>query len=87
MPQESVYFGEVSLTGAVRQVSQTPARLKEAAKLGFSRAVMPAASTEGLDAPVGVDAVPSLASLVAAIAARAPRKAALPPREASAQED
>ena len=87
LPQESVYFGEVSLTGAVRQVSQTPARLKEAAKLGFSRAVMPAASTEGLDAPVGVDAVPSLASLVAAIAARAPRKAALPPREASAQED
>ena len=87
LPSESVYFGEVSLTGAVRQVSQTPARLKEAAKLGFSRAVMPAASAEGLDPPVGVDAVPSLATLVAAIAARAPRKAALPPREASAQED
>ena len=30
-----VYFGEVGLSGEVRQVAQAEARLKEAAKLGF----------------------------------------------------
>ncbi|MBB3770260.1 DNA repair protein RadA/Sms [Angulomicrobium tetraedrale] len=42
LPPDSVYFGEVSLTGAVRPVPHAPARLKEAAKLGFNRAVAPA---------------------------------------------
>ena len=32
---DAVYFGEVSLSGAVRPVAQTAARLKEAQKLGF----------------------------------------------------
>jgi DNA repair protein RadA/Sms len=43
-PDDSVYFGEVSLTGAVRAVSHMGQRLKEAAKLGFARAILPAAS-------------------------------------------
>ena len=43
-PEEAVYFGEVSLTGAVRAVAHTDQRLKEAAKLGFARAVLPAAA-------------------------------------------
>jgi DNA repair protein RadA/Sms len=42
-PEDTVYFGEVSLTGAVRTVGHMDQRLKEAAKLGFSRAVVPAA--------------------------------------------
>jgi DNA repair protein RadA/Sms len=46
-PEDSVYFGEVSLTGAVRAVSHMDQRLKEAAKLGFARAVLPQAATEG----------------------------------------
>jgi len=37
----SVYFGEVGLSGEVRQVAQADARLKEAQKLGFDRAVLP----------------------------------------------
>jgi DNA repair protein RadA/Sms len=37
----TVYFGEVGLSGEVRQVAQAEARLKEAAKLGFSQAVLP----------------------------------------------
>jgi DNA repair protein RadA/Sms len=37
----SVYFGEVGLSGEVRQVAQAEARLKEAAKLGFARAWLP----------------------------------------------
>ncbi len=38
LPADAVYFGEVSLSGAVRPVAQTAARLKEAQKLGFMRA-------------------------------------------------
>ena len=39
---DSVYFGEVSLSGALRPAGHTGSRLKEAQKLGFKRAVMPA---------------------------------------------
>ncbi|MBT9368484.1 DNA repair protein RadA [Rhizobium sp. CSW-27] len=46
LPSERVYFGEVSLSGAVRPVSQTAQRLKEAEKLGFSSAMLPASSAE-----------------------------------------
>ncbi len=38
-----VYFGEISLSGAIRPAGHTMSRLKEARKLGFKRAVMPAA--------------------------------------------
>ncbi len=37
----SVYFGEIGLSGEVRQVAQADSRLKEAQKLGFTRAVLP----------------------------------------------
>jgi DNA repair protein RadA/Sms len=40
-PAGAVFFGEVGLAGEVRAVGQMDARLKEAAKLGFERAVMP----------------------------------------------
>jgi DNA repair protein RadA/Sms len=46
-PEDTVYFGEVSLTGAVRAVGHTDQRLKEAAKIGFARAVVPATAAEG----------------------------------------
>jgi DNA repair protein RadA/Sms len=46
-PEDNVYFGEASLTGAVRTVGHMDQRLKEAAKLGFARAVVPAAAAEG----------------------------------------
>ena len=50
-PEDSVYFGEVSLTGAVRAVGHMDQRLKEAAKLGFARAMVPeAASTNAREA-------------------------------------
>jgi DNA repair protein RadA/Sms len=38
-----VYFGEISLSGAVRPAGHMMSRVKEAQKLGFRRAVMPAA--------------------------------------------
>jgi DNA repair protein RadA/Sms len=37
----TVYFGEVSLSGAIRPVSHAAMRLKEAEKLGFTAAVAP----------------------------------------------
>jgi len=42
LPQDCVVFGEISLSGEVRPVSRMDARLKEAAKLGFRRALSPA---------------------------------------------
>ena len=41
LPAQTVYFGEVGLSGAVRPVAHAQARLKEAAKLGFAGAVAP----------------------------------------------
>jgi DNA repair protein RadA/Sms len=46
---QDVYFGEVSLSGAVRPAGHMMSRLKEARKLGFRRAVLPAAGD--LDEP------------------------------------
>ena len=42
LPQDCVVFGEISLSGEVRPVSRMDARMKEAAKLGFRRALGPA---------------------------------------------
>lgn len=41
LPPRAVYFGEVGLSGAVRPVVHAQARLKEAAKLGFTSAIGP----------------------------------------------
>jgi DNA repair protein RadA/Sms len=38
---QTVVFGEISLSGALRPVAQTENRLKEAGKLGFTRAILP----------------------------------------------
>jgi DNA repair protein RadA/Sms len=42
VPAESVAFGEVALSGELRPVAHGPLRLKESAKLGFERALVPA---------------------------------------------
>jgi DNA repair protein RadA/Sms len=71
LPTDAVYFGEVSLSGAVRPVAQTSARLKEAAKLGFGRAVLPeSARGDGGDVGLALNSVGGLTTLVAEIAAR-----------------
>ena len=70
LPSDAVYFGEVSLSGAVRPVAQAASRLKEAAKLGFKGAVVPeAARSERSEPGLTVNEVGSLARLVADIAA------------------
>jgi DNA repair protein RadA/Sms len=44
LPKKLVVFGEVGLTGEVRPVQRGQERLKEAAKLGFERAIIPKAN-------------------------------------------
>lgn len=70
-----VFFGEVGLSGEIRQVAQAEARLREASKLGFEAATLPRRVARG-SAPLA--AVPGLklkeaghlAELVAAFAAK-----------------
>ena len=45
VPVEAVAFGEVALSGEIRPVAHGPLRLKEASKLGFERALVPASMT------------------------------------------
>ncbi|HSU03950.1 MAG TPA: DNA repair protein RadA [Acetobacteraceae bacterium] len=66
----TVYFGEVGLSGEIRQVAQAEARLKEAAKLGFDTACLPRRLARGgraLAAPDGLrlEEIGHLADLVA----------------------
>jgi DNA repair protein RadA/Sms len=54
-PEGVLFFGEVGLSGEVRPVSGREARLKEAAKLGFTRAFAPRqAGTKRSRAPEGL---------------------------------
>ena len=46
-PPQAVVFGEVGLSGEARAVAHTDSRLKEAAKLGFTRAIMPKRGGQG----------------------------------------
>ncbi|MED5565068.1 MAG: magnesium chelatase domain-containing protein, partial [Pseudomonadota bacterium] len=63
LPRQSVVFGEISLSGAVRPVSQSDLRLKEAAKLGFQQAFAPMAG----NAAMPVKEIGDLAALIAAL--------------------
>jgi DNA repair protein RadA/Sms len=50
VPTDTVVFGEIALSGDVRPVGHTEARLKEAAKLGFAEAWMPVPRSRRRDA-------------------------------------
>lgn len=47
LPADTVVFGEISLSGALRPVSQSENRLKEAQKLGFTSAILPRGGKPG----------------------------------------
>ena len=62
LPRDAVVFGEVSLSGALRPAPQSDARLREAAKLGFTQAFTP----PSVPAPRGNDlAIHPVADLAA----------------------
>jgi DNA repair protein RadA/Sms len=71
LPADCVYFGEISLSGAIRPVAHAQHRLKEAEKLGFAQAVMPRTG-EDTDKGSGARAaqLSELADLVVRIAGR-----------------
>jgi len=54
---DAVLIGEIGLAGELRMPSQMPARLKEAAKLGFKTAIVPKAIRKGEGYPKGIDVV------------------------------
>jgi DNA repair protein RadA/Sms len=70
LPSDTVYFGEVGLSGAIRPVAQAAARLKEAQKLGFTAAVAPTPRGEADRPWAGMRPLAHIADLVAGIAAR-----------------
>lgn len=52
LPEKMVIFGEVGLAGEIRPVQKGQDRLKEAAKLGFTHALIPKANQpKGMDLP------------------------------------
>jgi DNA repair protein RadA/Sms len=55
---ETVVIGELGLAGEVRGVGQTAARLREAAKLGFRRAIVPASSAHAESEVSGIEIIP-----------------------------
>ncbi len=56
-------LGEIGLSGEVRRVSQMEQRLREAARLGFRRAIVPAGAVEGVRAgAIGLTEVKSLSA-------------------------
>lgn len=79
VPGNTVFFGEVGLAGEIRSVSQPDVRLKEAAKLGFDRCVIPqrpakknakVASIDGIK----IEEIPHLEDLVRQFSAKTPYK-------------
>ncbi|MDW7758975.1 MAG: magnesium chelatase domain-containing protein, partial [Desulfuromonadales bacterium] len=53
----TILFGEVGLAGEVRAVSRPELRVKEAARLGFNRCILPQGNLKNLESPVGMELV------------------------------
>ncbi|MEJ0094792.1 MAG: DNA repair protein RadA [Methylocella sp.] len=73
---DSVFFGEIALSGAIRPVAHGLARLKEATKLGFCRATIPQGPPErgnGSSKDLIVSSCKHISGLVAEIGANKPR--------------
>src|ERR1700744_3821380 len=63
LPRDCVFFGEISLSGDIRPVPQAEARLKEASKLGFKTAFVPA-GTRGGETGIALTEITSVADLL-----------------------
>ncbi len=57
--RRTAIFGEIGLAGELRAVTQPEPRLSEAAKLGFSRVVVPQANLARLEVPKGIEVIPA----------------------------
>jgi len=65
VPADTVIFGEISLSGAIRPVTQPELRLKEAEKLGFSSACVPYQMKRVDESGISVRRVQDLPAFVA----------------------
>jgi DNA repair protein RadA/Sms len=54
LPDDVALWGEVGLTGEVRAVARSESRLREAAREGFGRCIVPASNAGGLPALAGM---------------------------------
>jgi DNA repair protein RadA/Sms len=54
----TVVFGEVGLTGEIRGISQTQVRIREAARMGFTRCIFPRTQGGEDQGPRGIERVP-----------------------------
>ncbi len=75
LPPGLVVLGEVALSGAIRPVPQTEARLREAVKLGFTRALAPARALRRPPAGMEVKGLSQLADFAKEIAGGGPNDA------------
>jgi len=57
IPPDMIFIGEVGLGGELRAVSQLEKRLSEAAKMGFTAAIVPKQSLKGIKVPDGFKAM------------------------------
>jgi DNA repair protein RadA/Sms len=64
LPTDTVVFGEISLSGALRPVAQSDARLREAGKLGFATAYAPARTRTTAETGVRIEAVADLSAFI-----------------------
>jgi DNA repair protein RadA/Sms len=67
---DTVAFGEISLSGEVRSVAHAPMRLREATKLGFSKALLPAA-VDSRESGIALEGFSTLRGLVDHLLGRA----------------
>jgi DNA repair protein RadA/Sms len=70
IPHGTAVFGEIALSGSVRPVGQTEARLKECQKLGLEDAVIADAESPNISG-LQVKKLANVADLVAWVASRA----------------
>ena len=56
--ERTVVFGEIGLTGEVRGVPQAAARVAEAKRLGFARAIVPKDNIKAIGSMEGIEVIP-----------------------------
>lgn len=54
---KTLVYGEVGLTGEIRNVSQPQSRVAEGSKLGFKKFIIPFGNIEGLEVPKGIEVI------------------------------
>ena len=55
VPEDVLAFGEIGLTGEIRAVNRASQRVTEAARLGFTKCIMPYHNLKGLTIPEDLD--------------------------------